>query len=107
MCVVPIKVKYGNSGKVLETHALLDSCSQSTFILERLINNLGVKGQKTSITIKTLNGKVTNKAMVGKGLKVTSGNGDSHDCLELPDIYIYIPRSTCQLTKKILQNLQS
>ena len=25
MCVVPIKMKYGNYGKVLETHALLDS----------------------------------------------------------------------------------
>ena len=87
MCVVPIKVQYGNSGKVLETHALLDSCSQGTFILERLINNLGVKGQKTSITIKTLNREVTNKAMVVKGLKVTSGNGDSHDWLQLPVTY--------------------
>ena len=87
MCVVPIKAKYGNSGKVLETHALLDTCSQGTFILETLINNLGVKGQKTLITIKTLNGEVSNKAMVVKGLRVTSGNGDSHDWLELPDTY--------------------
>ena len=93
MCVVPIKVQYGNSRKVLETHPLLDSCSQGTFILERLINNLGVKGQKTSITIKTLNGEVTNKVMVVKGLKVTSGNGDSHDWLELPVTYTkkYLP----------------
>ena len=62
-------------------------------MLETLINNLGVKGQKTSITTKTLNGEVTNKAMVVKGLKVTSGNGDSHDWLELPDIYAkkYLP----------------
>ena len=44
MCVVPIKVQYGNSGKVLETHTLLDSCSQGNFTLETLINNLGVKG---------------------------------------------------------------
>ena len=84
MCVVPIKVQYGNSGKILETHDLLDSCTQGTFILERLINNLGVKGQKTSITINILNGDVTNKAMVMKGLKVTNVNGDSHDWLELP-----------------------
>ena len=62
-------------------------------MLETLINNLGVKGQKTSITIKTLNGEVTNKAMVVKGLKVTSGNGDSYDWLEIPDIYAkrYLP----------------
>ena len=56
MCVVPIKVQYGNSGKVLEIQALLDSCSEGTFVLERLINNLCEKGQKTSITINTLNG---------------------------------------------------
>ena len=70
MCVVPIMVQYGNSGKALETNALLDSCSQGAFILETLINNLGVKRQKTSITIKTLNGEVTNEALVVKGLKV-------------------------------------
>ena len=47
MCVVPIKVQYCNSGKVLETHGLLDNCSQGIFILEKLINNLGVKEQRT------------------------------------------------------------
>ena len=93
MCVVPIKVQYGNSGKVREKHALLDSCSQGTFILERLINNHGVNGQKTLITIKTLNEKVTNKVVVVKGLKVASANSDSHDWLELPDTYSkkYLP----------------
>ena len=102
MCVVLIKVQYGNSGKVLETHALLDSCNQGTFILETLIKNLGVKGQRTSITIKTLSGEVTNKAMVVKGLRVISGNGDSHDCFELPDTYTkkYLP-----LKKRMLQHL--
>ena len=91
--VVPIKVQYGNSGKVLQTHALLDSCSQGTFIVETLINNLGVKGKGTSITINTLNGEATNEAMIVKGLRVISGNGDSHDWLELPDTYIkkYLP----------------
>ena len=93
MCVVPINMKYSNYGKVLKTHALLDSCSQGTFILETLISNFGVKGQKTSITIKTLNGVITNKAMVVKGLRVTSGNVDSRDWLELPDTYTlkYLP----------------
>ena len=77
MCVVPIKMQYGNSIKVQETHALLDNCSQGTFI-----NNPSVKGQKASITIKTLNREV---AMTVKGLKVTSENGDLHDWFELSD----------------------
>ena len=87
MCVVPIKVQYGNSGKVLETHFLLDSCSQGTLILETLINSRSVKGQRTSITIKTLSGEVARKAMVVKRLRVINGNSNSHDWLELPDAY--------------------
>ena len=44
ICEAPIKLQYGNSGKVLETHALLNSCCQGTLIMERLINNHSVKG---------------------------------------------------------------
>ena len=71
----------------------IDTCSQGTFILKTLINYLTVKGQRTSIIIKTLSGEVTNKAMVVKRLTVTSYNSDSHDWLELPDTYTkkYLP----------------
>ena len=62
MFVVPVKLRYGDSGKTLKTYALLDSCSQSTFILERLPERFGIKGRRTSITIKTLNDEVTNKS---------------------------------------------
>ena len=66
--------------------------------------SLGVKGQKTLITIKTRNGKVTNKAMAVKGLKVTSCNGDSNDWLELSDIYA---RKYLQVDKEDVQHLES
>ena len=87
ICIFPIKVQYGNSGIALKTHALLESCDQDTFILERLINNLGVKRRNTTITIETLNGEVTNKAMIVNKLNLTSGNCNSHVLLELPDTY--------------------
>ena len=35
ICVVAIKLRHGDSGK--KTYAFLDSCSQGTFILERLL----------------------------------------------------------------------
>ena len=35
VCVVPVKLRHGDSGKTLKSYALLDSCSQGTFILER------------------------------------------------------------------------
>ena len=93
MCVVPVKLRHGDSGKTLKTYALLDSCSQGTFILERLPKRFGIKGRRTSITIKTLNGEVTNKSSVISGMKVASSRDSSKDWLELPDTYTkkYLP----------------
>ena len=59
----------------MKTHALLESCSQVTFILEKLLRDLGVNGQKTSITIKTVNDEVNNKTILVEGSKVSS-SGD-------------------------------
>ena len=82
-----VKLRYGDSGKTLKTYALLDSCSQGTFILERLPERFGIKGRRTSITIKTLNGEVTNKSSVISGLKVASNRNSSEDWLEISDTY--------------------
>ena len=53
----------------------------------------GIKGRKTSINIKTLNGEATNKSSVINGLKVASSRNSSEDWLELPDTYTkkYLP----------------
>ena len=37
MCVVPVNLTYSCFGKIVKTHALLDSCSQGTFMLEKLL----------------------------------------------------------------------
>ena len=93
MCVVPVKLRHGDSGKTLKTCALLDSCSQGTFILERLPKRFGIKRRRTSITIKTLNGKVTNKSSVISGMKGASSRDSCEDWPELPDTYTkkYLP----------------
>ena len=92
MCVVLVNLQHGDSGEVLETSALLDSCIQGTFVLERLLTNL-VIGRKASITIKALNRQVTSKKMVINGLHVASGSNGSVDWLQLPCIYTkkYLP----------------
>ena len=35
MCMIPVNLRYGSTGKTAKTHAL-DSCGQGTFILEKL-----------------------------------------------------------------------
>ena len=57
MCVVPIKIKSSDSGKVVATYAMLDNCSQGTFVTEDLLERLGVDGSSTQISMRTLTGE--------------------------------------------------
>ena len=52
MCVVPVRVKHSDSDKEVKTFALLDTCSQGTFVTEDLISKLGVSGVKLQSILK-------------------------------------------------------
>ena len=85
-CVVLVNLRYSHSGKTAKTYALLDGCSQGTFMLEKLIRDFGVNGQKTSTTIKTVNGEVNNKnnkTTLVEGLKVSSSRDEDSDWIGL------------------------
>ena len=84
MCIVPVKVKKDHSSEAVETYALLDSCSQGTFISEKLTQDLGASGRKTSITVKTLNGEHTSTSMVIEGLQVAQVDDTLNKWLTLP-----------------------
>ena len=79
MCIVPVKLIHRDSGKALKTYVLLDSCSQNTFILERLPKRFGIKGRRTSIFIKRLIEEVTNKFSMISGMEVASSRDSSED----------------------------
>ena len=49
MCVVPVVIKHKDSTKEIITHAILDSCSQGTFIVEDLVNALEIDDIDTSV----------------------------------------------------------
>ena len=70
MSVVPVKLVHENSNKVISTHALLDNCSQGTYVMKGIIDIIGIDGTPTSITLKTLNGDVTNTSVAVEGLQV-------------------------------------
>ena len=93
MCLVPVNLRYSHSGTTVKTYALLDSCSQGTFMLEKLLRHLLVNGQKTSITIKTVNGEANNKTTLVEGLKVSSSRDEDSEWIELPKTFTkrYLP----------------
>ena len=37
MCAVPVELRHGDFSKALKIYAILDSCSQGTFVLEKLL----------------------------------------------------------------------
>ena len=50
--------------------AMLDPCSQGTFSTNKLVNDLGIEGTRTSINIKTLNGQERQSTHILDGIKV-------------------------------------
>ena len=88
MCVVPVIVKHKNSSREVKTFAMLDNCSQRTFVKEDLLKKLKIGGRATSISIKTLNGENTFQSHAVDGLQVCSSNAKSKKIwLNLPTTY--------------------
>ena len=63
MCLVPVKVKHDHGANEVTTYAMLDNCSQGSFILDSLIKKLGVTGSKTTINLKRLHGVRSEKTV--------------------------------------------
>ena len=63
-------------------------------MLEKLLKDLVINGQKTSIIIKTVNGEVNNKTTLVEGLKVSSSRDEDSEWIEIPKkIYEEVPSS--------------
>ena len=54
MCVVSVQVPHKNSDKEIMMLAMLDTCSQDTFITISLMEQLNMSGVQTFINIKML-----------------------------------------------------
>ena len=46
------------------------NCIQGMFVMKSIVNTIGINGTPTSISIKTLNGDVSNTSVAVVGLKV-------------------------------------
>ena len=86
MCVVPVKVKHEHGANDVATYAMLDNCSQGSFIHDSLFKKLGVTGSKTIINLKNLHGVRSEKAVSVEGIKVSQLQGNS-SWLNLPKLY--------------------
>ena len=75
MCVVPVDICQPDSSKVLDTYAMLDNCSQGTFVKEEIVKALGITGAETRVTVKILNGEISQMATLVENMKITGSLG--------------------------------
>ena len=61
-------------------YAMLDSCSQGTFIKENIQKKLGAVRREADITVKTLNGEQSMKSIAG--LRVSSSTAGDKEMVE-------------------------
>ena len=83
MCVLPVSITCENNGKQITTYAILDNCSQGSFVYEAV---LGVKGTKTTLSLKTFHRKRSENTSAIPGIQAKGINGDDN-WLRLPRLY--------------------
>ena len=107
MCVVPVKVRHKNSDKDIKAFAMVDTCSQGTFITTSLMEQLNISGMQTFINIKTLIGHQKKSSYIVEGLyisKTTVSDGNPK-WIKLPSAFSKkeIPVDSCEIatTRKL------
>ena len=86
MCIVPVKIKHGDNNKMVTTYAILDNCSQGSFILGSVVKKLEIQGIKTTLKLKTLHGERFEGTFAIAGFKLIGIHGDTN-WLALPKLY--------------------
>ena len=82
LAIVPVKVKLpGNRQEVLETYAFLDTGSNTTFYMEKLMGQLHAKGRDTTISLTTLD--TADKGHKTTMLQLQISNLDENNIIEL------------------------
>ena len=87
MCVVPIKISHKDCKNTIRTYAMLDNCSEGSFIKQDLLKRLDVDGPKLSLNMKTLTGKKSEETQMVDNLKVAGVDKMNNDWISLPKVF--------------------
>ena len=87
MCVVPVKVRIKGSQGAVKRWAMLDNCSQESFVKTNLLEELEVSGIRTSVTIRTLNKDYKHSTIAADGLEVTNVDEEEGEWIKLPTVF--------------------
>ena len=87
MCVVPVKVRIKGSQGAVKRWAMLDNCSQESFVKTNLLEELEVSGIRTSVIIRTLNRDYKHSTIAVDGFEVTNVDEEEGEWIKLPRVF--------------------
>ncbi|XP_057294388.1 uncharacterized protein LOC130622946 [Hydractinia symbiolongicarpus] len=70
MSVVPVVLSHPKSAESITTYAMLDNCSQGTFITDEIVHRLNLTGISSTIVVKTLTSESREDSCLITGLMV-------------------------------------
>eukprot|EP00112_Aurelia_sp_Birch-Aquarium-sp1_P003949 Seg1448.3 transcript_id=Seg1448.3/GoldUCD/mRNA.D3Y31 product="hypothetical protein" protein_id=Seg1448.3/GoldUCD/D3Y31 len=87
LSVIPVKLGVKGGNQELVVYAMLDNCSQGTFIHEDILDALKMKGVETTITVKTMTGEDTEGSVCLDNLTVSGLGPAERETISLPKTY--------------------
>ncbi|XP_066918134.1 uncharacterized protein [Clytia hemisphaerica] len=106
MCVVPVILRHELSKSDIVTFAVLDNCSQASFISEDILSMLSIPTERTNLTVDTITSCKTEACHVVSGLKVKGLHAGDGSWTSLPKLFSksYIPVDQSEIpTSKSIQ----
>jgi hypothetical protein len=86
--IVAVRVKGQGQSQYINTHALLDPGSNKSFCSKGLLDQLGLEGTDTTLSLSTLNdGKESPSKAVALEVTSTSGRSNKRSAIQLPTVY--------------------
>ena len=85
LAIVPIKVKARGCNKMIETYAFLDGGSNTTFCTNQLMEQFGLKGKKTALSLTTMERENSKFESAVVSLEVF--DLDENNFVELPPVF--------------------
>jgi hypothetical protein len=85
LAVVPVKVKSKNSNRTVLTYAFLDPGLNTTFCTRELMEELGIEGENTVLSLTTLQSE--NHSMKSQVLSLEVYDLEENNLVELPTVF--------------------
>ena len=104
LCVLPVVLRHRDANSDVITYALIDNCSQVSFITEEVLAIMSIPSDMNLLTVNTINSCRTENCQVVSGLNVKGCHGSDGTWISLPNCY---SKNQIPVDRENIPNIQS